>query len=125
MKESNETAEKVIQAIRNHISKGGHAGLGAANLLAVGEKARIKNLGTVLKRPGISLVTVCRVVNAIKEVDSECSESLNRELAEAFAASGGLSFGHGVPLTVQKHAYSTACRTPLSGRSGKPSRTAR
>ena len=48
-----------------------------------------------------------------------------KELAEAFAASGGLSFGHGVPLTVQKHAYSTACRTPLSGRSGKPSRTAR
>ena len=50
---------------------------------------------------------------------------LAEELAEAFAASGGLSFGHGVPLTVQKHAYSTACRTPRSGRFGKPSRTAR
>ncbi len=86
MKESNETAEKIIQAIRNHISKGGHAGLGAANLLAVGEKAGIKNLGTVLKRPGISLVTICRVVNAIKEVAPECAKSLNRELAEVLAS---------------------------------------
>ena len=86
MKKSNETAEKFIQAIRNHISKGGHAGLGAANLLAVGENAGIKNLGTVLKRKGISLVTACRVVNAIKAVNPECAESLNRELAEAFAS---------------------------------------
>jgi hypothetical protein len=86
MKESNETAEKVIQAIRNHISKGGHAGLGAANLLAVGERAGIKNLGTVLKRPGISLNTVCRVVEAIKEINPECSGSLNFELSGAFAS---------------------------------------
>lgn len=84
MKESNETAEKVIQAIKNHISKGGHAGLGAANLLAVGERAGIKNLGTVLKRKGISLNTVCRVVTAIKEVNQDCAENLNRELLEAF-----------------------------------------
>jgi hypothetical protein len=86
MKESNETAEKVIQAIKNHISKGGHAGLGAANLLAVGEKAGIKNLGTVLKRKGISLNTVCRVVSAIKEIAPDCAENLNREIAEAFAS---------------------------------------
>lgn len=86
MKESNETAEKLIGVILRHISKGGHAGLGAANLLAVGEKAGIKNLGTVLKRKGISLVTVCRVVTAIKEVTPECAEKLNRELAEAFAS---------------------------------------
>ena len=86
MKESNETAEKVIQAIKNHISKGGHAGLGAANLLAVGEKAGIKNLGTVLKRKGISLNTVCRVVSAIKEISPDCAENLNREIAEAFAS---------------------------------------
>lgn len=84
MKESNETAQKIIQAIQNHISKGGHAGHGAANLLAVGEKAGIKNLGTVLKRPGISLKTVCRVVDAITEINPACAESLNRELAEAF-----------------------------------------
>ena len=86
MKESNETAEKVIQAIKNHISKGGHAGLGAANLLAVGEKAGIKNLGTVLKRKGISLNTVCRVVSAIKEIAPDCAENLNREIADAFAS---------------------------------------
>jgi hypothetical protein len=86
MKEENQTAGKVIQAIRNHISKGGHAGLGAANLLAVGEQAGIKNLGTVLKRPGISLVTICRVVNAIEVVAPECAKSLNDELAEAFAS---------------------------------------
>ena len=84
MKESNETAQKVIQAIQNHITKGGHAGLGAANLLAVGEKAGIKNLGTVLKRKGISLNTVCRVVTAIKELAPDCAESLNHELLEAF-----------------------------------------
>ena len=84
MKESNETAQKFIQAIQNHISKGGHAGLGAANLLAVGDKAGIKNLGTVLKRPGISLNTVCRVITAIKEIAPDCAESLNRELSEAF-----------------------------------------
>lgn len=84
MKESNETAQKFIRAINNHIVKGGHAGLGAANLLAVGEKAGIKNLGTVLKRPGISLNTVCRVITAIKEIAPDCAESLNRELSEAF-----------------------------------------
>ena len=84
MKESNETAQKFIQAIQNHISKGGHAGHGAANLLAVGDKAGIKNLGTVLKRPGISLNTVCRVITAIKEIAPDCAESLNRELSEAF-----------------------------------------
>ena len=83
---SNQTAEKIIGVIKSHIAKGGHAGLGAANLLAVGEKAGIKNLGTVLKRKGISLVTVCRVVNAIKEVAPECAPSLNRELADVFAA---------------------------------------
>jgi hypothetical protein len=86
MKESNETAQKIIQAIQNHITKGGHAGHGAANLLAVGEKAGIKNLGTVLKRPGISLNTVCRVVSAIKEIAPDCAENLNREIAEAFAS---------------------------------------
>lgn len=84
MKESNETAKKFIQAIQNHITKGGHAGHGAANLLAVGEKAGIKNLGTVLKRKGISLNTVCRVVTAIKELAPACAESLNRELLESF-----------------------------------------
>lgn len=84
MKESSETAEKVIQAIQNHITKGGHAGHGAANLLAVGGKAGIKNLGTVLKRKGISLNTVCRVVDSIKEINPDCAESLNRELLEAF-----------------------------------------
>lgn len=86
MKESNETAQKFIQAIQNHIVKGGHAGLGAANLLAVGEQAGIKNLGTVLRRPGISLNTVCRVIDSIKEVNPACTKSLNRELAEAFAS---------------------------------------
>lgn len=86
MNTSNETGQKVIQAIQNHIVKGGHAGHGAANLLAVGDKAGIKNLGTVLKRPGISLNTVCRVVTAIKELAPDCSENLNRELAEAFAS---------------------------------------
>ena len=86
MKESNETAQKFIQVIQNHIVKGGHAGHGVANLLAVGDKAGIKNLGTVLKRPGISLNTVCRVITAIKEISPECAESLNRELSEAFAS---------------------------------------
>lgn len=86
MKESNESAQKFIQAIQNHITKGGHAGHGAANLLAVGEKAGIKNLGTVLKRPGISLNTVFRVVKAITDINPACAESLNRELAEAFAS---------------------------------------
>lgn len=86
MKESNETGQKVIQAIQNHIVKGGHAGHGAANLLAVGDKAGIKNLGTVLKRKGISLNTVCRVVTAVKELAPDCAENLNRELAEAFAS---------------------------------------
>jgi len=84
MKERNETAKKFIQAIQNHITKGGHAGHGAANLLAVGEKAGIKNLGTVLKREGISLRTTFRVVEAIKEINPACTESLNRELSEAF-----------------------------------------
>lgn len=84
MKESNETAQKFIQAIQNHITKGGHAGHGAANLLAVGEKAGIKNLGTVLKRKGISLNTACRVVDAITEINPACAESLNRELLQAF-----------------------------------------
>jgi ATP-dependent Clp protease ATP-binding subunit ClpA len=86
MKESSQTAKKVIQAINNHISKGGHSGLGVANLLSVGDKADIKNLGAVLKRPGISLNTVCRVVEAIKEINPESSESLNFELSEAFAS---------------------------------------
>lgn len=85
MKESNETAEKVIQAIKNHISKGGHAGHGAANLMAVGDRAGIKNLGMVLKRKGVSLNTVCRVVTALKEIAPHCAENLNREISDAFA----------------------------------------
>lgn len=85
MNKDNEKAKKIIEAIKNHISKGGHAGLGAANLLAVGEKAGIKNLGTVLKRKGISLNTVCRVVTAIKEIAPDCAENLNREISDAFA----------------------------------------
>ena len=86
MNTTNKTAENIIAVIKSHIEKGGHAGLGSVNLLAVGERAGIKNLGTVLRRKGISLVTVCRVVNALNELAPESAEKLKLELSEAFAS---------------------------------------
>jgi len=86
MNKSNQTAENIIAVIKSHINQGAHSGFGSVNLLAVGEKAGIKNLGTVLRRKGISLVTVCRVVNALNELAPESSEKLKREISEAFAS---------------------------------------
>ena len=86
MNTTNKTAENIISVIKSHIEKGGHAGLGSVNLLAVGEKAGIKNLGTVLRRKGISLVTVCRVVNSLNDIAPESAEKLKLELSEAFVS---------------------------------------
>lgn len=86
MNKSNQTAENIISVIKSHINQGAHSGLGSVNLLAVGERAGIKNLGTVLRRKGISLMTVCRVVNALNELAPESAEKLKREISEAFAS---------------------------------------
>lgn len=81
-------AAKFVDVISKNILKGRHAGFGAVNLKDLGEKAGIKNLGTVLKRPGISLQTCCKIIAALKASNKtpDFSQQLDKELIKALAS---------------------------------------
>lgn len=82
--QSTQTTSKVVAVIKSRIAIGGHSATGAPNLLKVGEAAGIKNVGTVISRPGISFAMLFRIIYAVESLLPETHRAAFRnEISEA------------------------------------------
>lgn len=61
----------IASAIKNSIEKNKHSAKGAINAVALSERSGIKNVGKVLERDAVSMRTILRILQALKELAKE------------------------------------------------------
>lgn len=85
-KKKNETAIELVHVVKTCIGAGKHYGNGDCTMKGVGKLCGVANLGTVLNRQGISLATVCKVIDAVHEIvnDASFSARFTSDLKEVF-----------------------------------------
>lgn len=85
-KKQNETALELVHVVKTYIGAGKHYGNGECTMKGVGKICGVANLGTVLNRPGISLATVCKVIDAVHQVvnDASFSARFSQDLKKVF-----------------------------------------
>ena len=86
MKKRNAVAQDLALTIKTFIAAGKHYGNGTCTMRAVGDQCGILNLGTVISRPGVSLGTICNVIDAVHAVvnDAKFSEAFAAEISNCF-----------------------------------------
>ena len=68
---ADEKTALITQAIKNSIEKNKHSTKGAINAVAISERSGIKNIGKVLDRDAVSMRTILRILQALKELAKE------------------------------------------------------